>query len=129
MAVPLLGACVGLPSTDVYIPTYGPMNAYPTAEIQGTLVVDGGCLWIDSGQERSLVLWPEGTFVTEQDGGRVVREGGRTVPIGIPVQSGGGQYGEDNYEFVVDLIGEEIPAPCQAAGLYWLGYDLRPLED
>jgi hypothetical protein len=126
---PFLAACVGLTSTDVYLPTYAPMNGYPAGEIQGTLVVEGDCLWIDASQERSLVLWPDGTFVIERDGGRVVREGSREVAIGVPVQLGGGQYGDDNYPFVVDLVGEEIPEPCREAGLYWLGYDLQRVDD
>jgi hypothetical protein len=125
----VLAGCVGLPSADVYVPTYGPMNGYPTGLIQGTLVVDRGCLWIDSGRERSLVLWPDGTFVTQRDGGYVVRVGGRETPVGVPVAIGGGQYGQDNYASVVDLIGEEVPASCREAGLYWLGATIEQVGD
>jgi len=123
---PILAACVGAPSADVYVPTYGPMNGYPAGEIQGTLVIDGGCLWIDGDRERSLVLWPDGTFVTEQG---VVSDGGQEFAFGVPVRLGGGQYGDDNYPFVVDLVGEEIPEPCREAGTYWLGYALQLADD
>ena len=32
---------------------------------------------------------------------------------------------DEQYEFVVELIGEEIPSACRVGGLYWLGYEAR----
>lgn len=126
MTLLLVGCSAVIPS-DVYLPTYGPLNGLPAALLEGTLIEDDGCLWIESERTRWLVLWPRGSAVVEDAGERVVRNGGQRAVIGTRVSAGGGEYGDGHYEFVVELIGEQISAPCREAGLYWLGYEVQTL--
>ena len=74
---------------------------------------------------RVLVLWPGGAQAVEADVGLVVRDGTNEAVVGEPVRMGGGEYSDEHYGFVVELIGEEIPPACREGGLYWLGYEAR----
>lgn len=124
----LLVACSSAIPAGLYVPTYGPLNAWPTALLEGTLLEEDGCLWIESRDIRWLVLWPGGSSVVEEGEQIVVRNGGERAVVGSDVSAGGGEYGPEHYDFVVGLIGEEVPAACRVAGLYWLGYDVQTVD-
>lgn len=138
-ALMALVGCESLPPANVYLPTYPPANAapgesarpisLPTALLEGTLVDDDGCLWIEDDVFRWLVLWPSGSSAVEDNGQVVVRSDGNRAAVGTQVSAGGGEYRQDNYNFVVELIGEQIPNRCRASGLYWLGYDVQTVGD
>ena len=115
-------ACTPSPPPDVFLPTYRPMSGGPLALIDGTLAEEDGCLWIDSVNGRHLVLWPSGSSVVDVDGQRVVHNDGNRAVVGTHVSAVGGEYGPENYRFVVELIGREVPEPCRATGRYWLGF-------
>ena len=106
----------------IYFPTYGSMDALPVGVLEGTLVEDDGCLWLESDGSRWLVLWPNGAQAVEANVGVVVREGTNEAVVGEPIRLGGGEYGIEKYAFVADLIGEEVPPVCRESGLFWLGY-------
>ena len=108
----------------VFLPTYRPMNGYPAALIQGTLVEDNNCLYIDSNGERNLVLWPPGTSTALDGGQLVVRGAGQQVAVGTAVEAGGGQY--KSYNYVTGLIGESVPAACRGSDIYWLAVEPAP---
>jgi hypothetical protein len=129
-AIPLPSAAAVAPSgsamANVYLPTYRPMDSVPEAEIGGTLVEDDGCLWLEHAEGRALPLWPPGSRI-EQDGNRLlVRNSGGAR---AEVVGGGGGYGPEKYDFVVELIGEEIPESCGGDGFYWLVYGVRPANE
>ncbi len=108
---------------------YGPMNGFPAGELNGTLIEEDGCLWVDTGPSRSLILWPPEARVVDDGGVRAIHDRGDVAIVGEPVHLGGGEYSEEHYEFVVQLIGEDIPPACRAGGLYWLGYEAQTVED
>ncbi len=56
------------------------------------------------------------------DAGLVLRDGTNEAVVGEPIRLGGGDYGMDNYDFVVDLIDEEVPPACRESEQFWLGY-------
>ncbi len=119
-------ACSPSAPSDVFLPTYRPMSALPLALIDGTLVQEEGCLWLDSASGRHLMLWPPGSSLVDLDGQRTVRNDGHTAVVGAHVSAAGGE--QKNYGFVVELIGREVPEPCRASGQYWLGYNIRTVE-
>lgn len=126
IAFSLLAGCGSSAPPGIYLPTYGSMNAMPAALLEGTLVEEDGCLWIEAGDDRWLVLWPGGTSVANDGGQLVVQSGGAQAVVGTRVSAGGGEYGPGNYRFVVELIGEEVPSACQQTGLYWLAGPVSP---
>lgn len=83
------------------------MEILPEALVGGRLVIDDGCLWLEHEEDRVLPLWLSGSRV-EQDGGG---------------------YGPQHYDFVVELIGEEVPPACRGDGHYWLVYDVRAADE
>jgi hypothetical protein len=116
---------------EVYLPTYRPMEIVPLAVVGGRLVLDDGCLWLEHEEGRVLPLWPRGSRV-EQDGDTlvVVQHGGRArAEVGTDVLGGGGGYGPEEYDFVVELIGEEIPPACRGDDHYSLVYDVRAADE
>jgi hypothetical protein len=97
--------------------------------LEGVLIEDDGCLWVEGEGVRWLVLWPVGTSAVVEDYRIIVRNGGNEAVVGTPVTGGGGEYGENQYRFVVSLIGEEVPTACRASGFYWLGYDVQTVPE
>jgi hypothetical protein len=124
----------------VYLPTYRlqssaapgetpPPVSLPTALVEGTLVEDEGCIWVEADGSRWLVLWPNGSTAVVDGGQVVVRNDGHQAIVGTHVSGGGGEYRQEHYAFVVGLIGEPVPLPCQASGLYVLGYNLKTIAN
>ncbi|HSH20985.1 MAG TPA: hypothetical protein VK992_00005, partial [Candidatus Caenarcaniphilales bacterium] len=95
---------------------------------EGTLVHDGGCVWIDSGTERWLMLWPRGSSARQEGAALVVHNGGHRAVVGTRVSAVGGEYKESHYDFVVELVGREISQACRATGQYWLGRDVQTID-
>jgi hypothetical protein len=104
----------------VFLPIHKPADAMMAALNTGTLVEADGCLWIESGEVRHLVLWPPGSTVRLEPIGLVVENDGARAVIGTQVEAGGGEITEDEYAWVVEQIGRQVPDPCRASGLYWL---------
>lgn len=124
----VMTGCAAAALPGLYFPIYGPMNGFPSGELAGTLIEEDGCLWVESGPFRSLILWPRGARVVDDGGVRAIHDGGNVAIVGEPVRMGGGEYSNEHYAFVVDLIGEEVPPACREAGLYFLGYEARTVE-
>lgn len=75
----------------VELPTIPVQELNPAALVTGTLVRDGECLFLDTGRERSMVLWQGEATMTlagEQLVGVTVR--GQALPVDVAVQVGGG---------------------------------------
>lgn len=114
------------PSAEVYLPTYCPMDQLPAGETRGHLVEADGCLWIDHADGRMLPLWPPGSRI-ERDGPLLVvlNSGGARAVVGTEVYGGGGEFGQGDYDLVVETIGDEVPEACRGNDSYWLVYDVR----
>jgi len=118
------------PSAEVYLPTYRPMEDVPEAQLGGRLILDNGCLWLEHAEGRALPLWPANSRV-EREGDTlvVVNSGGARAEVGTDVLGGGGEYSPEHYDFVVELIGEEIPPACRGDGYYWLVYGVEAADE
>jgi len=68
---------------------YTPLKGGMTAVVQGTLELEGDCLYLTDGVRRHVILWPYGTRWDEEAQTLITAEGSR-VPIGAPVTGGGG---------------------------------------
>ncbi len=121
----VIAGCAPSAPAGIFLPTYEPMDTLPAALLQGTLIEEDGCLWIESDNSRWLVLWPDATYASVEDDQLVVYSGGDRAVVGARVSAGGGEYGAQDEAFVADLIGEAVPAACQQSGLYWLGGGIR----
>ena len=91
---------------------------YPAGEIEGTLLVRSGCLFLSRPEERWLLLWPEG-FTAREVAGRIEvldAAGALAVREGEPVRFGGGERRGERA--ATDLTGQEVPASC--GDLLWL---------
>jgi hypothetical protein len=121
----LLVACDALSGHGLFVPKYQAMDQQPTAIMTGVLVVDDGCIWIESPESgRWLALWPTTISVSTGDPVRVNRYGVE-VSEGEPITIGGGAYEEPQHvAFVEDLIGQSIPTECLEK--YWLVTELLP---
>lgn len=113
-------------ATEVYLPVYGPLENVPEGLLTGRLVEDDGCLWIENSDGRALPMWPSGSRI-ERDGTSlaVVNTGGARAVVGTQVVAGGGGYSPRQYDFVVELIGEQVPDACRGEDSYMLVYDVR----
>ncbi|MDQ3345445.1 MAG: hypothetical protein M3473_04005, partial [Chloroflexota bacterium] len=109
------GAATRHPLPDVWI-----NERVARRVLEGTLVEENGCLLVEAGGSRWLVLWPGSARTVESDAGLVVRDGTNEAVVGEPIRLGGGEYGMNNYDFVVDLIDEEVPPACRESEQFWL---------
>jgi hypothetical protein len=81
--------------------------ASDTAEIHGTLVLEGECLLLMSLQgSRFPIVWPAGT-TWDAEGQAVVLHSGERVVIGSDIEGTGG-YADT--EQLVDWLGDEVAA-------------------
>lgn len=128
-ASPVAPTATASPVVDVFLPTYPPWDILPLGQIGGRLVEDNGCLWIEN-TGRSLAIWPSGSRI-ERDGTSlvVVNTRGARAVVGTEVIGGGGEFGQENYAFVVETIGEEIPDECRGDDEYLIVYDVRPVDE
>lgn len=113
-------------AAEVYLPIYAPLDSVPEALLSGRLVEDDGCLWIETSAGRALPMWPSGSKL-ERDGTslEVVNTGGARAVVGTQVVAGGGGYGPEHYDFVVELIGQQVPDACRGEDSYLLVYGVR----
>ncbi len=97
------------------------------ARSSGTLVLVDQCLWLESGSERHLMVWPAGHRVEWRDGQLAVVNvvGNVEGRVGAEIVVGGGEWRSSDGRLAIDpqveaLIGRAIPPACRR-GLYWMG--------
>lgn len=76
------------------------------AEVQGVLVLEDDCLYVDDGSSRFPIVWPNGTL-WDDEAQSVLLNDGQTVAIGQSLLGGGGYPSVDIIE---DLVGQEAAA-------------------
>lgn len=121
-----IAGCAPAVAPGIFLPTYQPTDTLPAALLQGNLIEDDGCLWIETDGTRWLVLWPDGSYATVEDDQLVVYNGGERAVVGTRVSAGGGEYGAQDEAAVVELIGDVLPMACRRTRLYWLGHSIKP---
>ena len=128
-----LGACeASVPQSSAPLPFFptdvrdGP-RVTMTARSSGRLTLEVGCLWLRSGGEVDLMIWPAAHRVEWWDGRLVVVNNTNEVVarVGDQVTVGGGEWLAMEAQIDIDreveaIIGRPIPPPCRT-GRYWLG--------
>lgn len=95
----------------VFFPTWDPNDA-PDAIVQGELVRDEDCLFLDAHGVRTLVAWEEGMGF--DDGSLLGRDGDAIARPGERIHGGGGYF--DGRSHMEQLSGASIPARCIPEG-------------
>jgi hypothetical protein len=112
-----MAGCSLLPRSG-NLPSHKDMNGYPAALLTARLVVEGDCLFADGADSggRWLPIWPSG-FALES--GVITDISGPVAAIGDTVKLGGGEYHDDQFDFVQTLLIVPVPPSCRG-GDYWL---------
>jgi hypothetical protein len=99
---------------------YSPMQQLPTGALDGDVILNGDCFYLDTGGQTYLLLWPS-SYSRSADDPTVVLDGSdeQIVRAGMHAEFGGGEYGQEHRSFVEGLIGQRIPAECPARQ-FWL---------
>jgi hypothetical protein len=104
----IAAACEGNVETGMFFPTWNPDGPVPGGIVQGTLVEDDRCLYLEANGRRTLVLWQAGLGFEEGD---LLDPAGEPIAhVGETIHGGGGYYG-DRAHFE-DLADEVIPQRC-----------------
>lgn len=119
----VLSACahrpaVGQGPSDYFFPTfsYSTGTPVPGALAKGRLDARSGCLFLDAGDQESLLLWPSVYTLDGTDSPIVTTDQGEELHVGDVVTLGGGERSREQAE---DLIAGPIPNRCTAQN-YWL---------
>jgi hypothetical protein len=97
--------------------------------LEGRLVDETDCLWIEADGFRWLILWPADSSAVEDGEQVIVRNGGHEAVVGTQISAAGGEYNDEHFEFVRMILTAPLPQACRSSGLYWLGYDIQSLSN
>lgn len=108
----------------IFFPRMPPAREGPLAPLEGLIVLRNGCLWIDSGHESYLVLWPAGSHPTIENGviWLIASDGRRLASVGQRVTAVGGELTE--VKDAAALAGRTPPRDCQK-GRYWRANEIK----
>jgi hypothetical protein len=106
----LIVGCSRTPVEDgLFFPTWSAEGAVPAGVVQGTLVKDDRCLYVERHGQRTLVAWEDGMGF--EDGTLLDTSGSRVARVGQIIHGGGGYYG-NNQGHIEELSGASIPERC-----------------
>ncbi|HJU57322.1 MAG TPA: hypothetical protein VJ774_01130 [Actinomycetota bacterium] len=95
-----------------FFPTWNAGGDAPTAIVQGVLVAEHRCLFVDADGLRTLVVWEAGLGF---ENGTIVDSTGHPIAmVGETIHGGGGYFGDRRH--IENLAGEAIPERCVPAG-------------
>lgn len=92
----------------MFFPTWSPGGAVPTGVVQGVLVEDDRCLFVEANGQRTLVLWEIGLGF--EDGALLDPAGAPIAKAGEVIHGGGGYYYDRGH--FERLAEETIPERC-----------------
>jgi hypothetical protein len=104
------------PVPDVFMPQLKQRDvAFMAALLIGELIVDTGCLRVNSENESHLVIWQADYFLTDNDGILEILDetGAAAARVGEMVYMGGGE------QSVVNDAEMRQPVPEECGGPYW----------
>jgi hypothetical protein len=108
----LMAGCSAPPVEDgLFFPTWSAQGAVPTGIVQGTLVEDGRCLFVEAHSQRTLVAWEDGMGF--EDGYLLDVSGAPITRVGEAIHGGGGYSGRRQIE---QLSEDSIPERCVPDG-------------
>jgi hypothetical protein len=109
----LVTGCSAAPVEEgLFFPTWSAEGDVPAGQVQGALVEDGRCLFVEAGDQRTLVAWEDGMGF--EDGSLLDTSGYPIARVGDVIHGGGGYY--DSRQHIEDLSGERIPERCVPRG-------------
>jgi hypothetical protein len=126
----LIAACSRAPVEEgLFFPTWSAEGAVPAGIVQGTLVEDDGCLYVERNDQRTLVAWEDGMGF--EDGRLLATSGYPIAQVGEVIHGGGGYYDSAlGRSHVEELSGESIPQRCIPDGptgdRFAIIYDVEP---
>lgn len=124
---------VGCSQTPVqeglFFPTWSAEGAVPGGIVQGTLIEDDRCLYVEANEQRTLVAWEDGMGF--EDGSLLATSGSPIARVGEVIHGGGGYYGGDlGRSHIEELSGQSIPEICipngSAGDQFAIIYEVEP---
>ena len=113
LGVTLLAACSGANVEEgLFFPTWDAGGSVPTGIVQGVVVEEDHCLFVEANGRRTLVLWEAGLGF--EDGALLDPAGAQIAREGDVIHGGGGYYGQRGH--FEELAGEPIPNRCMPDG-------------
>lgn len=105
----LATACSGAPVEEgLFFPTWDAGGDAPAAIVQGVLVEEHRCLFVEANELRTLVVWEDGLGF--EDNALLDSDGDSIASVGETLHGGGGYFGDRRH--IEDLTGEPIPDRC-----------------
>lgn len=95
----------------LFFPTWSAEGDVPAGIVQGTLVLEERCLFVERNGLRTLVAWEDGMGFEE--GTLLDTSGSPIARVGQVIHGGGGYYGGAlGKSHIQELSGESIPERC-----------------
>jgi hypothetical protein len=109
----LATACSGPPVKEgLFFPTWDAEGDVPSGEVQGVLIEEDRCLFVQANGLQTLVVWEVGLGF---EGNALLDSAGDPIAtVGEPIHGGGGYYGDRRH--IENLAREPIPERCVPAG-------------
>jgi hypothetical protein len=112
IGVLLVVSCSSAPVEEgLFFPTWDASGGAPTGIVQGTLIEDNRCLFVDNGT-RTLVAWQDGMGF--EDDALLGVSGSPIARVGEVIHGGGGYFGDEGH--FEGLSEESIPELCIPEG-------------
>jgi hypothetical protein len=109
----LASACGGPPVEEgLFFPTWDAGGDAPGGIVQGVLVEENRCLFVDANGERALVVWEAGLGF--EDDVLLDSSGDPIARVGEAIHGGGGVFPDRRH--IENLAGEPIPERCVPMG-------------
>jgi hypothetical protein len=109
----LATACSGPPVEEgLFFPTWDAGEDVPAGQVQGVLVEEDRCLFVEAHGRRTLVAWEAGLGF--ENDALLDSAGDPIAKVGETIHGGGGYFGDRRH--IESLAGEPIPERCFPVG-------------
>lgn len=109
----LATTCSGPPVEEgLFFPTWDAGGDVPAGQVQGVLVEEDRCLFVEAHGRRTLVAWEAGLGF--EDDALLDSAGDPIARVGETIHGGGGYFGDRRH--IANLAGEPIPERCFPGG-------------
>jgi hypothetical protein len=105
-------ALAGARRGGLFFPTWSAEGDVLAGQIQGTLVEDDRCLYVEANDRRTLVAWEDG--MDFEDETLLDVSGSPIAKVGEVIHGGGGYFGDRGH--IEYLSGESVPERCVPGG-------------
>lgn len=107
--------------SGIFFPRLPESEVYAQALDEGDLHLDDGCLWLQTPRGRKLLLWPAGSYASEEAGVVTIRSATGLLlgMVGARIEVVGGEVRD--IAVVRQLIGGDPPTPCRSGPYFTVG--------